>query len=198
MTTSTAREVSLTFCSTAFLAILLIGANNARILDLSACSSFAAPTPHMILTSLYLVLPRHINSLSLSLAFVRPALKCHGIMSKLPKLHVPEFLGCGPAMLVFVYSWRGVLMPCQCIICLLNLITSIGLRPPRLPTMITVLDGAAVAICSSKTCCFATHWHMVCHVFRNRIKSYLDLLCSNNLLACRIMRREPFVHCSCE
>ena len=22
------------------------------------------------------------------------------------------------------------------------------------------------------------HWHMVCHVFRNRIKSYIDLLCS--------------------
>ena len=69
MTTSTAREVSLTFCSTAFLA-----ANNARILDLSACSSFAAPTPQIILTSLYLLVPRHINSLSL--AFVRPALKC--------------------------------------------------------------------------------------------------------------------------
>ena len=73
MTTSTVREVSLTFCSTAFLAILLIGANNARILDLSACSSFAAPTPHIILTYLYLLVPRHINSLSP--AFVRPALK---------------------------------------------------------------------------------------------------------------------------
>ena len=63
------------FAPLQFLAILLIGANNARILDLSACSSFAAPTPHIILTSLYLV-PRRINSLSP--AFVRPALKLFG------------------------------------------------------------------------------------------------------------------------
>ena len=66
-------RVSTTLCSTAFLAMLLIGANDARLLELSACTPFAALTPNIILTSLCLLVPRHVNSLSL--AFVRPALK---------------------------------------------------------------------------------------------------------------------------
>ena len=63
----------------------LLGRRPARILDLSACSSFAAPTPHIILTSLYLLVPRHVNSLSL--AFVRPAL------NSCQATHLPAQLG---------------------------------------------------------------------------------------------------------